>query len=113
MLKLNEANLKLPYRGTVISFSHFLPMTALPFDDRKIKAMGCSELEDQIWMAKSKAHVYGHSDKRVAVKSGDCTYINNFHGLHGPDGEGAKHMPLLIWDGATVCVKLTEKEDLV
>eukprot|EP00434_Breviolum_minutum_P038315 symbB.v1.2.033982.t1/scaffold4295.1/size41780/1 len=32
MLKLNEAHLRLPYRGTVLTFSHFLPLTNLPFD---------------------------------------------------------------------------------
>merc|ERR1719464_191637 len=30
MLKLNEAHIKWPYTGTVITFSHFLPRRGLP-----------------------------------------------------------------------------------
>eukprot|EP00913_Durusdinium_trenchii_P004356 g4038.t1 len=32
MLKLNEAHLRLPYRGTVLTTSHFVPLTTLPYD---------------------------------------------------------------------------------
>merc|ERR1711879_1138457 len=50
MLKLNEAHLRHPYHGTVISFSHFLPLQALPFNPsgNAAKSMGCAELDEQI-----------------------------------------------------------------
>jgi len=31
MLRLNEEHLRRAYRGTVLTFSHFLPLTSLPF----------------------------------------------------------------------------------
>jgi len=100
-LKLNEAVLELPYRGTVISFSHFLPLSNLPFDsdNRAGQAMGCEDLEDQIRMVRSTCHVYGHSTVRTQEDHGGIMFVNNYHGYTNGKPEGVCK-PQLIYDGA-------------
>ena len=64
MLKLNEAHLGFGRHGSVITFSHFLPRSDLPFHlgQRSVqKSMGCGQLEDQLRSVQSRLHVYGHS----------------------------------------------------
>jgi len=72
LLKLNEAHLGRTYNGTVISCAHFLPLPCLPFEEtpKAAKAMGCEDIEDQIFQLRSKAHVYGHSLVRAAEAHG-------------------------------------------
>eukprot|EP00931_Biecheleriopsis_adriatica_P106945 TRINITY_DN812_c0_g1_i6.p1 TRINITY_DN812_c0_g1~~TRINITY_DN812_c0_g1_i6.p1 ORF type:complete len:1229 (-),score=264.06 TRINITY_DN812_c0_g1_i6:40-3726(-) len=101
MLKLNEEHLRMPSRSVVLSFSHFLPLAALPFDStgKKAQAMGCEEIEDQLRLARSAAHVYGHSTVRTSQVHGGVMFINQALGIESePEEEPAK--PLLIFDGS-------------
>jgi len=101
MLKLNEAHLRHPYHGTVISFSHFLPSQGLPYSshNKAAKAMGCEELDEQVRAikVKSRAHVYGHSFRRHAQHDGGIMYVNHYHGQEG--GEEERAPIFLLYNG--------------
>lgn len=78
MLKLNEAHLGLPYHGTVITFSHFLPRRELPFKEEYgkplIKSVGCEGIEEQLRAVRSKAHIFGHSHCKCIKSMNGVTY---------------------------------------
>merc|ERR1711920_1018554 len=64
MLYLNRRFLELPYPGTVITFSHFLPRRELPYWTHitgLVKAVGCPQLDPQVRQVQSQCHVFGHS----------------------------------------------------
>jgi len=106
MLKLNEAHLRLPYRGTVLTFSHFLPLTNLPFDasGKQAQAMGCEEIEDQLRRVRSSAHVYGHSSMRSLQVHGGTTFANHALGMVD-ESEDVPEGPRLLFDGANGVLK--------
>merc|ERR1712039_1155862 len=88
--------------GTVISFSHFLPLVCLPFsgEGKSAKSMGCEDLEDQIRMLHSSVHVYGHSHYRTVEEHGGVMFCNNSQGFHGLEVEHEQRGPLLcVFDG--------------
>lgn len=102
LLKLNEAHLGRTYNGTVISCAHFLPLPCLPFEEtpKAAKAMGCEDIEDQIFQLRSKAHVYGHSLVRAAEAHGGVMYINHAHVQPGTeDVRKAQATLLCIFNG--------------
>lgn len=105
MLKLNEAHLHV-YRGTVLTVSHFLPLTTLPFDaaGKQAQAMGCEEIEDQLRKVRSSAHVYGHSTIRSLQVHGGTTFGNHALGLVTDENE-VPAGPRLLFDGAKGVVK--------
>lgn len=105
MLKLNEAHLHV-YRGTVLTVSHFLPLTTLPFDvaGKQAQAMGCEEIEDQLREVRSSAHVYGHSTIRSLQVHGGTTFGNHALGLVTDENE-VPAGPRLLFDGAKGVVK--------
>jgi len=113
MLKLNEAHLRHPYHGTVISFSHFLPLQGLPFgsNNKAAKAMGCEEIDDQVRAikVKSRAHVYGHSGRKHAQYDNGVMYVNHYHGQDG--GEEDRAPVFLIYDGKALVRKEVEIYD--
>jgi hypothetical protein len=107
MLKLNEAHLRKPYHGTVITFSHFLPSRNLPFTPhgRAVKAMGCEDLNEQVKGLKlrNRVHVYGHSHRHHCAYDEGIMYVNHHHGLEGGREERA---PLfMIHDGKAIVKK--------
>merc|ERR1712032_455522 len=80
MLALNDkfVTKSKEYEGTIISFSHFLPRTDLPFDLKVpgiAKAMGCEDIGNQVNRLSSSLHVYGHSRKRFSKQDGGVTYV--------------------------------------
>jgi len=80
MLKLNEEHLSLPFRGTVISFSHFLPRRGLPFNKDASKYMakcvGCEAIDKQVRAVNSKLHVFGHSGEKYASTAAGVRYVH-------------------------------------
>jgi len=109
MLRLNEVHLERPPPGTVITFSHFLPSTQLPMGKQEdAKAMGCEDLEDQMLLVKSHAHVYGHSTYRTVEQHGRTWFFNN--NCVSETNQDPK--PLLIFDGSKGICK-ERPEDMV
>ncbi|CAK8991410.1 Hsp70-Hsp90 organizing protein 3 (AtHop3) [Durusdinium trenchii] len=106
MLKLNEAHLRLPYRGTVLTTSHFVPLTTLPYDStgKQAQAMGCEEIEDQVRILRSSAHAYGHSSMRSLQVHGGTAFANHALGIASDENE-VPERPLLLFDGANGVVK--------
>ncbi|CAE7322069.1 HOP2 [Symbiodinium natans] len=102
MLKLNEAFLAGPLPGTVLTFSHFVPLTTLPFDGqgKQAQAMGCEEIEDQLRRVRSAAHAYGHSSIRTSQVHGGVAFVNQAVGLL-EDSE-VELSPRLLFDGQVV-----------
>mmetsp|Transcript_98552 Transcript_98552/g.279280 ORF Transcript_98552/g.279280 Transcript_98552/m.279280 type:complete len:1199 (+) Transcript_98552:93-3689(+) len=102
MLKLNEERVGRQYRGTVLTFSHFLPLSALPYNNegKAGQAMGCEDIEDQIRMVKSTMHIYGHSTVRTTEEYGKVLFVNHYHGYMGTEGayEGPNR-PLCVFSG--------------
>jgi hypothetical protein len=89
LLDMNETFLDgpraMPSRGnddTVITFSHFLPRTELPYHDaddfkyRQAKVVGCKEIDTQLRAAGSKVHVYGRSHWRWNLTMDGVMYAN-------------------------------------
>lgn len=106
MLKLNQAHLRHPYHGTVITFSHFVPKKSLPVtrDAKALKSMGCEELDAQIRQVNSRVHVYGHVARKGRVEKDGVFYVNHYHGIDAWDGESMQLPKLLcIFDGK-VCM---------
>ncbi|CAE7249836.1 sti1 [Symbiodinium necroappetens] len=101
MLKLNEVFLK-PLQGTVLTCSHFVPLTTLPFDGlgKQAQAMGCEEIEDQLRRVRSAGHAYGHASIRTCQVHGGVTFVNHALGLL-EDSE-AVPSPRLLFNGHTV-----------
>lgn len=92
MMYLNHQFLKMPTeKGTVITFSHFLPRTTLPFHrgvPGLVKAVGCPQLDEQIRTARSQVHIFGHSHMECNQLEDGIRYIQNPLGYkndHGPD----------------------------
>eukprot|EP00930_Biecheleria_cincta_P045158 TRINITY_DN31131_c0_g1_i1.p1 TRINITY_DN31131_c0_g1~~TRINITY_DN31131_c0_g1_i1.p1 ORF type:complete len:1233 (-),score=237.32 TRINITY_DN31131_c0_g1_i1:168-3830(-) len=100
MLKLNEAHLRRVPRGTVLTFSHFLPLPELPYETmgKAAQAMGCEEIEDQLRQARSALHVYGHSTLRTCQVHGKVPFVNHNLGMPSEEEE-APAGPLLVFDG--------------
>eukprot|EP00930_Biecheleria_cincta_P038380 TRINITY_DN26372_c0_g2_i1.p1 TRINITY_DN26372_c0_g2~~TRINITY_DN26372_c0_g2_i1.p1 ORF type:complete len:1307 (-),score=263.08 TRINITY_DN26372_c0_g2_i1:342-4262(-) len=107
MLKLNEAHLRKPYHGTVITFSHFLPSRNLPFaaHGRAVKAMGCEDLNEQVKGLKlrNRVHVYGHSHRHHCAYDEGILYVNHHHGLEG--GREERAPIFMIHDGKAIVKK--------
>jgi len=64
MLYLNSRFIDMPYPGTVLTFSHFLPRPDLPYWTHVqglVKAVGCPQLDKQLREVRSSCHVFGHS----------------------------------------------------
>ncbi|CAE7468321.1 sti1 [Symbiodinium sp. CCMP2592] len=101
MLKLNEVFLK-PLQGTVLTCSHFVPLTTLPFDGlgKQAQAMGCEEIEDQLRRVRSAGHAYGHASIRTCQVHGGVTFLN--HALGVLEDSEAVPSPRLLFDGHTV-----------
>ena len=101
MLKLNEAHLRHPYHSTVISFSHFLPLSGLPFAShgKAAKAMGCEELNEQVKAlgGAQRAHVYGHASRKHWEKEDGVIYVNHHFGEEA--GREERAPLLLLYDG--------------
>jgi predicted phosphodiesterase len=78
MLALNRRYISLPYHGTVITFSHFVPRHGLPTWREKgvLKVSGCEELDEQIRDANSICHVYGHTHYRHFQSHENITYVH-------------------------------------
>eukprot|EP00418_Pyrodinium_bahamense_P000219 CAMPEP_0179016220 /NCGR_PEP_ID=MMETSP0796-20121207/3201_1 /TAXON_ID=73915 /ORGANISM="Pyrodinium bahamense, Strain pbaha01" /LENGTH=1350 /DNA_ID=CAMNT_0020711891 /DNA_START=5 /DNA_END=4057 /DNA_ORIENTATION=+ len=105
-LHLNKLHLQLPYEGTVISFSHFLPRHGLPFDKavpKIAKVMGCEELDEQVRSAslRSRLHVYGHARKKHAKADEGVMYISHSLGYENEHTE--KEPMMLVYNGQSVC----------
>ncbi|CAK9047245.1 Hsp70-Hsp90 organizing protein 2 (AtHop2) [Durusdinium trenchii] len=81
MLALNKAELKRPYHGTVLTFSHFVPRSSLPVSREYggAKVSGCAELDDQLRDARSSCHLYGHTFKNFSKEIDGVAYINYAH----------------------------------
>jgi len=113
MLKLNEAHLRHPYHGTVISFSHFVPLQGLPISSfgKAAKAMGCEEIDDQVRtiQMRNRVHVYGHSYRKHAQYENGILYVNHYHGEEG--GQEEKAPVFLIYDGNRIVKKQVEIYD--
>merc|ERR1712190_144098 len=103
-LELNKLHLKLPYHGTVITFSHFLPTLGLPWDKtvpKSAKTMGCLDLDLQIRNVKSKLHVHGHSRKRHATNIEGILYVQ--HSL-GYENDHSETEPVMcVYNGQSIC----------
>jgi len=97
MLKLNEAHLRHLYHGTVITFSHFLPRSDLPFYG-SMKTIGCQAIDEQVRQVGSKLHFYGHAKQKHYSKEEDVVYANHYHGLENERPKDAKI--LLVYDQA-------------
>merc|ERR1712060_788025 len=105
ILKLNEAHLRLPYHGTVISFSSFLPRLGLPFSRQipgLVKAVGCEMIDEQVRAIGSSLHVCGHGHQRHSQSIQGVQYVQMPVG-HEDDGE---RQLLLVHDGKDLCAQL-------
>jgi len=104
-LRLNEHLIDRPFPGTVLTFSHFLPVRNLPYStfvQELVKAIGCLELDKQVAQVDSKVHVYGHTHMNAIEKQNGRVYVQ--HAL-GYDGEHTNSTPLqCVWDG-TKCLE--------
>mmetsp|Transcript_27266 Transcript_27266/g.78301 ORF Transcript_27266/g.78301 Transcript_27266/m.78301 type:complete len:1355 (-) Transcript_27266:95-4159(-) len=105
-LKLNNLHLELPYEGTVITFSHFLPRHGLPFDravPKIAKVMGCEELDQQIrWPTlRSRLHIFGHARKKHARNDDGVMYIS--HPLGYENDHTEKEPLMLVYNGQSAC----------
>eukprot|EP00435_Cladocopium_sp_Y103_P062822 s209_g24.t1 len=100
MLALNRDELKRPYHGTVLTFSHFVPRSSLPVSREYggAKVSGCAELDDQIREARSSCHLYGHTFKNFSKEVEDVIYINCAHKSGGQD----EPIPC-VFNGERVC----------
>jgi len=94
MMYLNHQFLKLPTKdpwATVITCSHFLPNTDLPFHRSVpglVKAVGCPALEEQIKKLRSECHVFGHSHCECNMVQDGIRYVQNplgYKNEHGPE----------------------------
>lgn len=107
MLKLNEGQLGLPFHGTVITFSHFLPRRNLPVPTvpghKTIKTSGCERIDDLVRGVRSKLHVFGHSHERFFAAYQGVTYVNQPLG-YSTDQVGTDLLPMLmVYDGRMTC----------
>jgi len=105
-LQLNKLHLELPYEGTVISFSHFLPRHGLPFDravPKIAKVMGCEELDEQIRSPtlRSRLHVFGHARKKHAKADDGIMYVS--HPLGYENEHTDKEPIMLVYNGQSAC----------
>ncbi|CAK9026113.1 unnamed protein product [Durusdinium trenchii] len=100
MLALNKAELKRPYHGTVLTFSHFVPRSSLPVSREYggAKVSGCAELDDQLRDARSSCHLYGHTFKNFSKEIDGVAYINYAHKSGGHD----EPIPC-VFDGEKIC----------
>lgn len=101
-IKLNQVACERTYKGTVITVSHFLPLSTLPFhnDGVSAQAMGCEDIEDLIRQARSKMHIYGHSMNRTVEDHGNILFVNQWHGYQGVENLGNQDSkPLCVYDG--------------
>jgi len=111
MLKLNEGFLGLPYHGTVITFSHFLPRRNLPVPEMHgkpaTKVAGCERIDDQVRAVRSKVHIYAHSYEKYSSFQQGIHYVN--HPLNTDDQmqifEDSFSPMLMIYDGRSVCMR--------
>jgi len=109
MLKLNEACLGLPFHGTVITCSHFLPRRGLPLPTipghKTGKSSGCERIDDLVRGVRSKLHVFGHSRERYFAMHNGVSYVNQPLG-YGNEQHGIDLLPmLLVYDGRTTCAR--------
>jgi len=100
MLALNKTELKRPYHGTVLTFSHFVPRSSLPVSREYggAKVSGCAELDDQIRDARSSCHLYGHTFKNFSKEVEGVVYINCAHKSGGQD----EPIPC-VFNGERIC----------
>jgi tetratricopeptide (TPR) repeat protein len=101
MLALNRAHLQMPYHGTVITFSHFVPRVGLPIHKTPghLKTSGCAELDEQIRDVKSKCHIYGHTDISYSTSVEGVLYV------HCPTSAGEDSRPpiMCVFNGSRLC----------
>lgn len=109
MLKMNTPRLGLPYPRTandiVISFSHFLPRSELPYPSHvteMAKNVGCLELNLQLDQLQPRVHVYGHTHIDADMELGSGATRRRYVQRHLDPG---KPSLLCIWDGQTLCSK--------
>ena len=96
---LNKHHIPAPQnRGTLITFSHFLPRIDLmpsyiPADKRILyPVLGSYTLEQQLRHLQADIHVYGHSHVNRDVTLAGTRYINNAFGYPGETRIAAKHL---------------------
>jgi predicted phosphodiesterase len=100
-LRLNVPALR-PHRGTVLSFSHFLPrIDVLPKEldashRMLFPVMGTARLEKQIRELQPSVHVYGHSHLNRHVTLDGIAYVNNAFGYPGEEKIAAKQLRCLF-----------------
>jgi predicted phosphodiesterase len=115
---LNKEYIGAKYDAPVISFSHFLPRRdlILPTEDelkiyRKYsshstfnftRVAGCSGLESQIRVLRSKIHIYGHQHRNRVRQFEDIWYVSHCLGYPGEREKklvnNVEQGPLLVWD---------------
>ncbi|HEX9061254.1 MAG TPA: metallophosphoesterase, partial [Clostridia bacterium] len=85
-LDINEDYFNYNKKGTVITFSHFVPRidvmpSFIPLEKREIyPVLGSHRIEDHIRRIGSNIHIYGHSHVNRKVQIDDILYINNAFG---------------------------------
>jgi len=105
MLRLNQESVNKPYHGMVITMSHFVPRQNLPMyrGEGALKAVGCTELDEQIRAAKSSFHFYGHTHyQNYSVHDG----VWYAHQMSEWDGEIGREPILCVFNGEAVCKEL-------
>jgi len=87
MLKLNEASFDMPFHGTILTFSQFLPRRGLPIDPatgsktQPAKTSGCERIDDQVRAVRSQLHVFGHGCQKHVSHHNGVTYVRAPIGL--------------------------------
>jgi len=78
----------------------YIGYCTLPSHDeaKAAQSMGCEDIEDQLRLLRSSAHVYGHSRVRTCEEHGKVLFINNHHG-NGAEGAQPPSL-LLVFDGS-------------
>lgn len=103
-LQLNEPVL-VPYDGTIITFSHFLPRIDLmpdfipPAHRTVYPVLGTERLDQQIRAVGSSIHVYGHSHVNRQIVVDGVTYINNAFGYPHEQRITTKQLVCIHRDG--------------
>jgi len=105
-LSLNRPYLGLPYHGTVITFSHFVPRQDLPYDPNlpgaSPKAMGCEELDGQLREARSQLHFFGHAGRSHGKRADGVFYVQ--HALRLDVRTRFECAPIMcVFNGKSLC----------
>lgn len=102
--QLNEPVL-VPYDGTIITPSHFLPrvdlmLSFLPPACRSMDpVLGTERLDRQIRMVQSNIHVYGHGHVNRRIVVDGITYVNNAFGYPHEQRIATKQLICIRQDG--------------